>query len=177
MAVVTEGRLFQGAHGRAGEIDRIPVASTSSRGGLARFFETVDDFTLTQLARQHGIRASSGLEALESAMPREPDADNAGFIQEYARRIATGLAVPASLLDPEAIILCGELLKAGGNRLCSLVARELALLVAQPPKVLLSAVEGDAVVAGALDAAVERAQLALLKSVDMDGLLGPHATG
>lgn len=166
MGVVTNGTLLRGATGRAGEVDMMPVPSPGVHGAAARCFETVDEASLLLLARVHGIRADSGSAVLRASL--EPGAGEQGrsVIDEYARRVATALAMATCVLDPELIVLCGDLLRAGGDRLRDRVERELAGMVPQRPAVALSAVVGDVVLAGAQQVAVDRAHRSLLSSVD-----------
>jgi predicted NBD/HSP70 family sugar kinase len=169
MAVITHGRLLRGASGRAGGIDRLPVAPPSAHGGPVRFADTVDGPALVDMAREYGLGdvGADGRSVLRLAL--SPESGSAGelLLREYARRLVAGLAAAVYVVDPELVVLSGTFMVAGGERLRSLVSRELGLLAPDAPEIAVSGLDGDAVVVGALRTAVERAQQSVLLSVHM----------
>jgi predicted NBD/HSP70 family sugar kinase len=75
-------------------------------------------------------------------------------LRDIAARLAIGLASITSVVDPEFIVLTGGTLLAGGDTLRELVEHELHALTIPRPPLLLSTVEGNPVLAGALDLAL-----------------------
>lgn len=72
-------------------------------------------------------------------------------LREVAERLAVGLAEITAVLDPGLIVLAGGLALAGGEVLRELVELELHALTIPRPPLRLSTVEGNPVLAGALD--------------------------
>ena len=72
------------------------------------------------------------------------------MLVELADRLATGIAMIVLVLDPEMVVLSGDTMHAGGERLRSLIEKRLKALTPLRPRVALSSVPGNAVLAGAL---------------------------
>lgn len=68
--------------------------------------------------------------------------------------MATGLASLVAVLDPELLVLSGDLIVAGGEPLRELVQRELAELAASRPRLVLGSVREQPVLRGALESAL-----------------------
>jgi predicted NBD/HSP70 family sugar kinase len=77
------------------------------------------------------------------------------FLTELASRLATGLATIVAVLDPSLIVLSGTTSLAGGQRLTELVGAELSRISPFRKAVVLSAVAGSPVLAGAVETAVD----------------------
>ena len=76
------------------------------------------------------------------------------ILQEVADRLAVGLAPLVAVLDPELIVLTGAMLQAGGEALRELIAGSLYELVIPRPRLVLSEVPQDPVLAGAIESAL-----------------------
>ena len=87
------------------------------------------------------------------------------FLGELARRVATGVASVAVVLDPGLVVLGGDVGLAGGAALANRVAAEVACICPASPPVVPTAVTGPPVLCGAMRAAVDRARTDLLDSV------------
>ena len=87
------------------------------------------------------------------------------FLGELARRVATGVASVAVVLDPGLVVLGGDVGLAGGAALAHRVAAEVARICPASPRVVPTAVTGPPVLCGAMLAAVDRARTDLLDSV------------
>jgi predicted NBD/HSP70 family sugar kinase len=87
------------------------------------------------------------------------------FLGELARRVATGVASVAVVLDPGLVVLGGDVSLAGGAALANRVAAEVARICPASPRVVPTAVTGPPVLCGAMLAAVDRARTDLLDSV------------
>jgi len=160
-AVVINGALLRGATGGAGEVDglRIPdraVAETGTDRFGGRFGDLLDNAALVKLARAHGLSARTGHAAVHQAL----SSGTAGreFLVDLARRIATGVAGVVSVLDPQLVLLSGEIAQAGGTTLADLVAAELRRLVVPRTPVQLALVTGKPVRSGALHSALSVAR-------------------
>jgi predicted NBD/HSP70 family sugar kinase len=155
LALVLDGRVRRGATGGAGEISYLPVAGQPlsrdvGRGGHGGFQLTAGAAALLDLAHSHGVEARSAAEAVALAV-RD---DRTPFLREVATRLATGLAAVACLIDPELVVLGGDVPRAGGDVLLDLIAGELRDLAAVRPRLALSSVPGNLVRTGALRAAL-----------------------
>ncbi|WP_331452549.1 ROK family transcriptional regulator [Streptomyces sp. SS162] len=84
--------------------------------------------------------------------------DDAGaygrLLDSYATGLATGLAALVAVLDPQLVVLSGDVALAGGEPLRRRVAAELAELAAARPRLALGAVRERPVLRGALEAAL-----------------------
>ncbi len=156
-AVVLDRRLRRGASGGSGEIDWLQVPDRArtdtgfDRFG-ARWGDLVDSPAILALAEAHEISADTGWAAVGAAV-KAGEAGRA-FLTDLARRVAAGIANVVSVLDPEAVLLCGEVSRAGGDLLLELVSHELHELVVPRTPVELAAAPADAVRAGALQSAL-----------------------
>jgi predicted NBD/HSP70 family sugar kinase len=92
---------------------------------------------------------------------------NAAFLDELAARLATGLATIVAVLDPELVVLTGDVCRAGGAELAQRVQRALHAGSPLRPKVVPTAIEGNPVLLGALDAALETARDELFGALDV----------
>ncbi len=154
-AVVVGGELMRGAHLGAGEIGFVPVpdlarADTSPTGH--RFGDRLAHAAIVDLARAHGIVGRTPLECLDKAVACGRDGEP--FIEDLARRIAAGLAAVVSLLDPELILLAGELGTCGGEQLSRAVTDQLQRLVQSDVRLRIASEQSNSVRAGAVRAAL-----------------------
>jgi predicted NBD/HSP70 family sugar kinase len=159
MAVVLDGRIRRGASGAAGEVSYMPVAGAPlsrevGQGGHGGFQLTAGAAAVLDLARSYGIRGDSAAEAVVLA-------GRTTFLTEFATRLATGLASVVCVLDPELILLGGDVAEAGGEPLLDAMRIELAEIAVSQPQLELSSVPGNAVRAGALHAALTKARAKL----------------
>lgn len=156
-AVVVNRTLLRGANGGAGEVDRmlVPDPSTvdvgSPRTG-GRFGELVNNRALAKLAREHGISGRTGQAMVRNAL--EAGAPGERFLADLARRISTAVIGVVAVIDPEVVLLSGEIAQAGGSTLSELVTTELHRHSWKRTPVELAWVTGNAVRAGALHSAL-----------------------
>jgi predicted NBD/HSP70 family sugar kinase len=156
MAIDLGGTLHRGATGGAGEIGYMPVAGAPQHGRGRRFQDLVGGPAVLRLAKEHGFNGRTADAAVRNAAA----AGSAGkaLLTELSVRLATGLSTIVAVLDPSLVVLTGDVALAGGNVLRGLVERELRELTPLRPRVALSAVDGNAVSAGALVMALQRAR-------------------
>lgn len=178
-AVVVNGVLLRGATGGAGEIDAMQVpdhatAETGTDRTGSRYGDLLDSAAIVKLARAHGVSARTGHAAVRKALSE----GTAGreFLVDLARRIATGAANVIAVLDPELVLLSGDIAHAGGTTLADLVAAELRTLVVPRTPVQLALVTGKPVRSGALHSAlsVVREQVFGLPAATTEPFRGPR---
>ncbi|WP_113697510.1 ROK family transcriptional regulator [Amycolatopsis albispora] len=150
-AVVVGRRLLRGATGGGGEIDWLRIPGTDG-GESGRFGDLVDSPAIVELAARHGFRGDTGWAVVGEAV--RSGQDGQAFLAALARRVAMGVANVVSVVDPETVLLCGEVSRAGGAVLAGLVAGELHQLVIPRTPVGLASVPGNPVRAGALHSAL-----------------------
>ena len=109
------------------------------------------------LAREHGLSARTAKEAVTAAVAAAQDGDNT-VLSVLAHRLATGLAAIVAVVDPQLVLLSGDIPLAGGEELRSLVQEELTGLAVPRPQLALSTVPGSPVVVGATLAALATAR-------------------
>jgi predicted NBD/HSP70 family sugar kinase len=171
LAIVLGGTLVRGATGGAGEVGYMPVASApiirepgrANTGGLQAVAGAP---AVVKLLREHGFRGGRADQIVRRAREAyekgsEPARTGLG---ELATRLATGLAAIVSVLDPELIVLAGEVPLAGGEPLRALVEQELHTMTIPHPPLRLSSVDGNPVLAGALHLALGETREELFSS-------------
>ncbi|SDG98079.1 Sugar kinase of the NBD/HSP70 family, may contain an N-terminal HTH domain [Lentzea fradiae] len=181
-AVVVNGVLLRGASGGAGEIDGLVIpdrasADTGTDRAGGTFGELLGNPSICRLAKAHGLASRNGHGAVRKALAAGPA--GRGFLADLARRIATGVASVVAVLDPELVLLSGDIAQAGGTTLNDLVAAELRQLVVPRTPVRLALVTGKPVRSGALHSAlaVAREQVFGLPAATTAPFRGPVAAG
>jgi predicted NBD/HSP70 family sugar kinase len=191
LATILGGRLHRGARGGAGEIGYLPVPGVPlpedlTRPGTGGFRSLADARSVRMLADRYGFTptadgrapgerapgeraASVGpageavAAAVAAAKSGEPGGD--AFLADLASRVAVGVASIVVTLDPELVVLGGEVGQAGGADLASRVSAEVSRISPVTPDVVPTAVPDAPVLRGALLAAVSQARADLLASV------------
>jgi predicted NBD/HSP70 family sugar kinase len=152
--IVEDGQLLRGVRGGAGEMRFLHlVDGVGSADGIAK------------IARDWAREALTGPGA-RSVLAAEPDAASvfaaaaagdalaAGVVDRIAERMARVIATLASLVDTEQVIIAGRVAASCGPLLATLEER-LARHGDPPPRVLASALGGDAVMLGAVKRSVD----------------------
>jgi predicted NBD/HSP70 family sugar kinase len=162
VALMFGGRLHRGATGGAGEVGYMPVpgaptAREVSRRAAHGLQALAGGAAVRAVLRGHGFRAATPAAAVRTAARAWTAGDPRGeaALRDVAARVATGLAVITALIDPEVVVLTGEVLLAGGEPLRSLIDDELGPLAVRRPPLRLSELAGNPVLAGALEHARE----------------------
>ena len=75
-------------------------------------------------------------------------------LDELASRLALGVAATCVVLDPPLVVLAGEVSQAGGAALAEKVEHEVAAITLVNPKVVITGVESEPVLHGALQTAL-----------------------
>jgi predicted NBD/HSP70 family sugar kinase len=170
------GHLIRGSNGGAGEMAFLAmvehVGNTDAIGALAR---RLGAEAVTQARRPTEAAVSGSLYELVAGDPGEVRAEtvlqavNAGdpiaveVLDRVLDRIARVIAVLATLLDPELVIIGGGVAKAGDLLVGPLEAR-LPALTASPPPLGTSGLGGQAVVVGAVRRALDDVESRLLEA-------------
>lgn len=171
--IMASGRLLHGAAGRSGEMGLLHlvegvgtpagIATLARDMAVAACTKETPETALTALDGKngHGITA----EAVFAAAARG-DALARKILDDIARRMARVIALTATLVDPELVVIGGAV-AASSSVLLDPLQEELVRLMPNPPRVAVSTL-GDAIVTlGAVRLAldyVEKHALALLQA-------------
>ncbi|MGW4029080.1 ROK family transcriptional regulator [Streptomyces sp. NPDC004838] len=164
-ALVIGGRLHRGFTGGAGEVGFLPVPGTPlvrqvTRANSGGFQELAGAQSLPRLARELGVEDVGHGHYTEVAAELVAKAAEAGsgpyrrLLDTYATGLAIGLASMVAVLDPELVVLSGEVIVAGGEPLRARVQAELTELAASRPRLVLGSVREHPVLRGALESAL-----------------------
>ena len=114
VGIVSGGQVLRGAHGAAGEIGHTKVASAEGlpcRCGDTGCVEAVAaGWALVQAARDRGLQVGHIRDLVRLAVAGDPDARH--LVREAGRRIGEALASAVNLLNPEAVVVGGDLAEA-----------------------------------------------------------------
>ncbi|MGW6565611.1 ROK family transcriptional regulator [Streptomyces sp. NPDC054975] len=165
-ALVLGGRLHRGFTGGAGEVGFLPVPGTPlvrqvTKANSGGFQELAGVQAVPRIARSLGIETAeqpyvpTAVRLLSHAAGHHHDDPRyAALLDQYAERLATGLASLVAVLDPELVVLSGDAIVAGGEPLRERVQSELAELAASRPRLVLGGVDQSPVLRGALESAL-----------------------
>ncbi|MDQ0943490.1 ROK family transcriptional regulator [Streptomyces sp. V1I1] len=164
-ALVIGGRLHRGFTGGAGEVGFLPVPGTPlvrqvTKANSGGFQELAGAQALPRLARGLGIEGvghGPHAEVASALVSRAIGADSGPYcelLDAYATGLATGLASMVAVLDPELVVLSGDVITAGGEPLRERVQAELTELAASRPRLVLGSVREHPVLRGALESAL-----------------------
>ncbi len=161
-ALVVDDRLHRGFSGGAGEVAFLQppgseVVRKPARGDTGSFQRWVGREQVVALAAAHGLAGRDQVR-LVAAAASSPGPGERAFLTELASRYAVGLSAVIAVVDPSAVILAGAVLAAGGEALRALVCAQLDEVSIATPPVLTSTVPGNAVLTGALCAALDNAR-------------------
>lgn len=159
MGLVLNGELYRGGRGAAGEVGYLPLGSDPHEPDARRhgaFEDAVGESGVVRSAVELGMKRPLTPKKVFSAA-RKGDPLAARVVEEVGRRIALGLAAAAAMLDLDLVILGGGI---GGNNpmLLDPISRELRSLSPFRPRLAVSALGDDAVLAGAVASALSAAQ-------------------
>ncbi|WP_306323119.1 MULTISPECIES: ROK family transcriptional regulator [unclassified Streptomyces] len=162
-AIVLGGVLLRGATGGAGEIGYMPLPGAPlARGGSGA------------VARSDGgggglqsLVAAAAIRELAGGVKDLGDALGApGVLDEVARRLATGLAAVVAVVDPELVVLSGQVARVGGDALRERVEEQLTGLALPRPQLRISDLAGDPILTGALRTALTQARDSVFDTSD-----------
>jgi predicted NBD/HSP70 family sugar kinase len=154
MGVVLNGELHRGARGFAGEVGylALDVDEVGSRPdgapGEGTFEGRVSEDGVVALARQLGLSATTAsIEVFEAARRGDPIA--AKCVEIEARRVAKGIAAISAVLDPELVVLGGDIGAGAGDLLVGPIGGSLPGASPFAPRLAISTLGTEGVLAGA----------------------------
>jgi predicted NBD/HSP70 family sugar kinase len=179
MGFLIDGAIYAGADGAAGEVGYLPVARALPRAdgpaGLGPFEAAVGATAFTRLARDaiatgagEGIKQQSGegdittADVLAAAGAGDPAAS--GIVATILDDLAAGLACIAAVVNPEIIVLGGEV----GARLGDYVSRlqdQLNAAVPAPPRVHITSLQDQAIALGAVRRGIESVEAQIFDEI------------
>jgi predicted NBD/HSP70 family sugar kinase len=173
LAVVINGQVRRGVGGAAGEIGWMPVHGAPlpagnehpSKAGLQAL---AGGHAVMSLAAENGFGGGTPAEAIRAAVADlavSPRGRGAAFLDEFAHRVAIGVAAVCVVLDPGLVVLGGTVGHAGGAELAARVAAEVPQLCLARPSVVPTSLPGEPVLHGAMQAALAQARAGLLGSL------------
>lgn len=153
MGVVSEGRLFTGAHGLAGEIGFLPW---TGRQKPERLEDAVSGVAVVEAARHFGMRGQLTAKAVFDAA-RQGNSAAVRAVELEGERIAHTVAAAAAVLDPDLVVLGGGV-GHSVDLLLRPVREHLRTLTPLRPKLAPSRLGEDAVLLGAVATALGTAR-------------------
>lgn len=153
MGVVSDGRLFTGAHGLAGEIGFLPWPGQHKP---ERLEDAVSGVAVVEAARRFGMRGQLTAKAVFDAARRGDDAA-VRAVRLEGERIAHTVAAAAAVLDPDLVVLGGGV-GHSVDLLLKPVRDNLRSLTPLRPKLAPSRLGEDAVLLGAVATALGTAR-------------------
>jgi len=159
LAIDLGGPLLRGARGGAGEIGYMPLGLPARRAGdpAPDLDSILGGAAVLALAEAHGITADTPDEAVRQG--------GAAFIAALAQRVAVGVAAVVAVLDPALVVLAGAVAQAGGSRLRDAVAVAIRAAAPLEAEIATTSLADDAVLLGALDAALDVVREDLIRAV------------
>ncbi len=155
MAAFVEGALRRGASGLAGEIGYLPLKvgggrphAQGSAWGTGAFERLVTSSAITALAERNGLPVEEGAAGIFSAA-RRGEARALRVVEKEAKRLAYAVATVAAVLDPELVVLGGGVGAGGGDLLVPLLRSAMTSISPFSPRLEVSTLGADAVIAGA----------------------------
>lgn len=153
MGVVSEGRLFTGAHGLAGEIGFLPWPGQQKP---ERLEDAVSGVAVVEAARRFGMSGQLTAKAVFDAA-RQGNSAARQAVRLEGERIAHTVAAAAAVLDPDLVVLGGGV-GHSVDLLLGPVREHLRALTPLRPKIAPSRLGEDAVLLGAVATALGTAR-------------------
>ncbi|MFJ9722738.1 ROK family protein [Streptomyces sp. NPDC101209] len=153
MGVVSEGRLFTGARGLAGEIGFLPWPGQQKP---ARLEDAVSGVAVVEAARRFGMSGQLTAKAVFDAARQGNDAA-VRAVRLEGERIAYTVAAAAAVLDPDLVVLGGGV-GHSVDLLLQPVRDNLRALTPLRPRIAPSRLGEDAVLLGAVATALDTAR-------------------
>jgi predicted NBD/HSP70 family sugar kinase len=157
------GRLHTGVHGAAGEVAMLPVIAQHDLDGLVRrasrhpgeelmLDEAASTSGLVRLAHRLGLTAARSASQVYRAA-RDGDRTAGKAVRIHARQLALTIAAATAILDPELIVINGQL----DDRVSAHVSEVLKAVNTTDSSVVTGHLREDAVLLGAVAAGLPRA--------------------
>jgi predicted NBD/HSP70 family sugar kinase len=160
LGLVLNGELFRGSSGAAGEVGYLPLVTPDPHEKASRRRGALESAlgaaAWRETGRRLGMRAPVTPRRVFAAA-RRGDRAAEGVLAVVAERIALAIAAIVPVVDPELVVLGGEV-AGNGDLLLDAVHEELRAISPFHPRIDVSALGDDAVVDGALSLALQAAQ-------------------
>jgi predicted NBD/HSP70 family sugar kinase len=171
LATVMGGQVRRGIGGAAGEIGWMPVHGAplpagDEHPGKAGLQALAGGHAVQALAAEHGFSGATAADAVAQAVAA--GRRGAGFLDELAQRVSIGVAAVCTVLDPGLVVLGGTVGQAGGTALSSRVQVGVPRICLARPTVVPTAIPGEPVLRGAMQAALAQARAGLLSSLGLE---------
>lgn len=157
VGIIVDGAVHSGAHAAAGRVAWVPIpvdATDPAEAMLLGRRLTGDGLVSSYRARGGAAEAGAAIDIFGADRHGDPVA--AVVIDEFAARLGWLIGALVAVLDPEVVVVGGGISRSF-DRLRPMVERRLVEIVPIPPPVVASTLVPDAVVLGAIDAALELA--------------------
>ena len=163
LAIDIRGTLMRGARGGAGEIGYMPLYAPDSTHRKVDLQDLVGGPAVLALAHDNGVPGRTPLEVVTNAAAAPEAAGE--FLVELADRVSVGLAAVIAVLDPALVVLAGQIAQAGGEILLDAVNRAILRAAPLESTVVVTTIDDDAVLLGALDTGLTAVREALIASI------------
>lgn len=157
LGIITDGAVHAGVHGAAGRVAWIPVRPGGSLddsmvplGGVM----TADGIIADYRGAGGDAQIDGALGVFEADEAGDPAATRA--IDLFASRLGWLIGTIVAVLDPEVVVIGGGISRSF-DRLVGPMVERIRKIVVTPPPIVASTLGPEAVVAGAIDAAIELA--------------------
>lgn len=154
MGVVLGGELRHGAAGLAGEIGYLaldmdaPASERVVAWGEGPFEAVTSSAGILALAHAMGVTAAGSASDVFAAA-RSGETAATAVVAIESRRLAHAIAAIAAVLDPQLVVLGGGIGAGGGDLLLGPITESLAAICPFSPRLAISSLGADAVIAGA----------------------------
>ena len=167
VGIVSQGELFAGAHGAAGEVGFLPAPFAAPEPGQTdphtteayrrgELEEAVSADAIVRAARDRGLRGRlTAKRVFEEARAGHPAA--VGAVRQEGERIAHVVAAISAVLDPDVVVLGGGV-GLGADLMLDPVREALLKTTPLRPRLVASELGDDAVLLGALTTALRVAR-------------------
>lgn len=156
-AAVIDGQIIRGSTGNAGELGGAMVPDRMAAPGELVQTALVEDLlsheALDRLVEAHRVPGRDWLEAVRNGASAPEQ--HREFLDALGYRIAAGLTGAIGILDPDMVVIGGDVGRAGGRVLVQHVREVLAKLPIALPQIVPTAVSDNPVRAGAVELALE----------------------
>ncbi len=160
LAIDLGGTLLRGARGGAGEIGYMPLYNLDGER-RADLQDLIGGQAVLDLAHAHGLPGRTPVEAVAAAAAGHAQP----FLAALAERIAVGLSAVVAVLDPQLVVLGGQVAQAGGVPLRDAVRVAMGANAPLETTIEITAVTDDPVLLGGLDAGLMAVREVLLASL------------
>lgn len=172
LGIFADGRLLRGARGVAGEISYLPLGGDpyDARGHRVGTLEMAVG-SAAMLGRYVALGGSDKLTVREIFDRLDEDAAGRAVMDEVARIVATAILAIHSIIDPEVVVMGGNV--GARPELVRCIAAHLGRCMAEPVRIESSRLGGRATLIGAIAGAIDQVHQAVFGIGAGTGLRAP----